>query len=361
MRFRICFTNATVSFLRKRLNRAYELGDKRLVRRTSALLAYSQGQAIESIALDLSVSPESIYAWLRAFLIDRFGSLVYHATPGRPARLTKTEKRQLKKIITAGPSAYGFTRGCWSSLLVQEVIVKEFGVLYNRHYVCALLINLGFSYQKAKFVSAHLDPTAREKWLKVTWPGILKHAQAQDALLLFVDEASFPQWGTLSYTWALRGKQPEVPTSGKRKAYKVFGAVDALTGRLFYQGIDGRFNSETYAQFLTQIIQKTKQHLIIIQDGAKYHTSKATQAFFQTHHTRLTRVQLPSYSPDFNPIEHLWKSVREDATHNKYFPEFEDVIGSVEDTLRLLVRRPKQVRQALGDYATAEDIMPKAA
>lgn len=361
MKFRVYFTAATANFLRKRLDRAYELGSKHLIRRISALLAYSQGQTVERIAQDLSISEETLYAWLRAFLVDRFESLVYPSRPGRRAKLTKTQKRRLKEIINAGPLAYGFTRGCWSSLLVQDVIVNEFGVLYNRHYVCALLKNLGYSYQKAKFVSAHLDPKAREKWLEQTWPDVLKDAQQKQAMVLFVDEASFPQWGTLSYTWAIRGEQPLVKTSGKRKAYKVFGAADVLSGRLFYQGIDGRFNSETYAQFLTRILQKTKQHLIIIQDGARYHTSKATQEFFETHHTRLTRVQLPSYSPDFNPIEHLWKTVREDATHNKYFPEFEDVIDSVEDTLRFLVRHRKQVRQALGDYATAEEIMPKAA
>jgi|TARA_Y100000310_G_scaffold314713_1_gene364358 transposase len=361
MRFRIYFTGLTVKFLRKRLERAYQLGDKRLVRRISALLAYSQGQEIESIAQDLSVSQESIYAWLRAFLVDRFESLVYHKTPGRPSRLTKTQKRHLKKIITAGPLSYGFTRGCWSSLMVQEVILSEFGVLYNRNYVCELLKNLGFSYQKAKFVSAHIDPKARKKWLEETWLEILLKAKDKNAMVLFVDEASFPQWGTLSYTWAIRGQQPKVQTSGKRKGYKVFGAADVLSGRLFYQGIEDRFNSETYTQFLTRVIQKTKQHLIIIQDGARYHTSKATQAFFQTHQARLTRYQLPSYSPDFNPIEHLWQAVRDDATHNKYFAQFDEVIDSVENTLRSLVRHRKQVRQILGDYATAEDIMPKAA
>lgn len=71
--------------------------------------------------------------------------------------------------------------------------------------------------------------------------------------------------------------------------------------------------------------------------------------------------QLPSYSPDFNPIEHLWKAVRDDATHNKYFAQFEQVVDSVENTLRFLVRHHKQVRQILGDYAKLEDIMPKAA
>jgi hypothetical protein len=32
----------------------------------------------------------------------------------------------------------------------------------------------------------------------------------------------------LSYTWARRGRQPEVPTSGRRKGYKVFGAIEYL-------------------------------------------------------------------------------------------------------------------------------------
>jgi hypothetical protein len=56
-------------------------------------------------------------------------------------------------------------------------------------------------------------------------------------MILFEDEASFAQWDSLSYTWSRRGRQPEVPTRGKRKGYKVYGAIDYFTGRLFYQGM----------------------------------------------------------------------------------------------------------------------------
>jgi len=360
MKFRIYFVSATMTQLRILWKQAYDRGDLRRVRRISALLAYGQGQEIDVIAADVSVSAETVYAWLRAFLVDRFDSLAYGARPGRKAKLTKTQKRQFKKLMEEGPLAYGLTCGCWSSLLVQQLILKEFGVLYNRHYVCALLKDLGFSYQKAKFVSDPLDPEKRKEWLEETWPGILQQAQQCDGLLLFVDEASFPQWGSLSYTWALRGHQPVVPTTGIRKAYKVFGAVDALSGRLFYQATEARFNSDTYQQFLQTIMAQTKQPLFIIQDGARYHTSKATRTFFETHR-RLTCCQLPSYSPDFNLIEHLWKTVKKEATHNKYFPHFDELIDSVETALRFLRRHRKQVRQILGDYAKAEDIMPKAA
>lgn len=361
MKLRLLFTSTTRRQLRTLWKQAYDRGNVRLVRRTSALLAYGQGQALEQIAADLSVRPETIYQWLRAFVVDRQASLGYRRPPGRPGKLSKSQKRRLHTLIEQGPLASGFSGGCWSSLLIQQVLLKEFRVLYNRHYVCALLHQLGYSYQKAKFVSDHLDPEQRKQWLAQTWPGILRQAQNVQGLLLFVDEASFPQWGTLSYTWALRSQQPEVPTAGKRKAYKVFGAAEALSGRLFYHGLEGRFNAETYQQFLRILLARTAQHLFIIQDGARYHTCASTQAFFETHRQRLTCCQLPSYSPDFNPIEHLWQTVKKEATHNKYFPQFEAVIDSVEAALRFLLYHRKQVRQILGDYATAEQIMPKAA
>jgi transposase len=39
--------------------------------------------------------------------------------------------------------------------------------------------------------------------------------------------------------------------------------------------------------------------------------------FFAGHTDRVTLYQLPSYSPDFNPIEYLWKKVKKRATHLK--------------------------------------------
>ena len=83
--------------------------------------------------------------------------------------------------------------------------------------VCTLLHNLGFSFQKARFVSDHLDTAKRLTWLEQKWPTILRAAKRRRGLILFEDEASFAQWGSLSSTWARRGQQPEVPTSGKRK------------------------------------------------------------------------------------------------------------------------------------------------
>jgi hypothetical protein len=244
---------------------------------------------------------------------------------------------------------------------MQQVILTECGILDNRHSLCIFLSNRGSSYQKARCVSDHLDPAARQTWLEQTWPVSLQQATQQGAVLLFGDEARFPPWGTLSSTWALRGKQPEVRTRGNRKAYNVCGAVDLLSGRLVYQGLDGRFTSQTYQACLTHVLEQTTQPLILLQDGARSHTSQAMQTFFETQRDRLTVHQLPSYSPDVNPIEHLWHVVREDATHNTYVAQFPEVMHSVETALHVLQQHPKRVRQAIGDDATAEDIMPQAA
>jgi transposase len=235
-------------------------------------------------------------------------------------------------------------------VLIRVLIWREFGVLYNCQYVCTLLHNLGFSFQKARFVSDHLDAARRQHWLQQEWPRILHAAQRHKGLILFEDEASFAQWGSLSYTWARRGQQPAVKTSGKRKGYKVFGAIEYGSGRLFYQGIEGRFNSESYHGFLQMLMEQTTQHLFLIHDGARYHTSAATQAFLAAHRDRITVEPLPSYSPDYNPIEYLWKKTKKRATHNQYFKEFAALTMSVDKALAYFATHPDTVLGLFGLY-----------
>src|SRR4029450_9887747 len=72
------------------------------------------------------------------------------------------------------------------------------------------------------------------------------------------------------------GQQPTVKRSGKRKGYKVFGAIEYFSGRLFYQGLEDRFTSNSYQAFIQMILAHTTEHLFLIHDGARYHTSQAT-------------------------------------------------------------------------------------
>ena len=232
--------------------------------------------------------------------------------------------------------------------MIQQLISERFGVYYNVFYIAQLLKNLGFSYQKAAFVSDHLNEAKRQEWRTQTWPQMLRLAHARNALLLFGDEASFPQWGTLTYTWARRGQQPQVKTSGKRKGYKVFGLIDYFTGCLFYQGQEGRLNSATYIAFLKGVLEQTTRPIILIQDGARYHTSAETTAFFAQQTARLQVFQLPTYSPDYNPIEKLWKKIKQQDTHLHYFPTFEALSEKVEQALLKFANTPEEILALCG-------------
>ena len=356
---RIQWTGLTVKALHKRLQQAYAAGDKRLVRRLSVLLAVGQHKAsVAEVAQQWGLSGAIVYQWVQAFLAERLASLPYRWGRGRKSKLTQDQKRRLCQLLDAGPLACGFTSGCWSSVLVAKLIQQQFKVLYNRFYVCTLLKNLGYSFQKAQFVSDHLDEERRQAWLQEVWPQLLQQAKRRKALILFEDEASFAQWGSLSYTWARCGETPLVKTSGKRKAYKVFGAIEFFSGRLFYQGIEGRFNSASYQEFLRCVLSQTKQHVFLIQDGARYHTCAAMQQFFAEHQRRLSVYQLPSYSPDYNPIEYLWRNTKKQATHNQYFAQFEELTSAVDKTLAHIAADRQQVLNLFGRYCDQVGLVP---
>jgi hypothetical protein len=232
--------------------------------------------------------------------------------------------------------------------MIQQLICERFGVYDNVFYIAQLLKNLGFSYQKAAFVSDHLNAAKRHEWRTTTWPQILRRAQERNVLLLFGDEASFPQWGTLTYTWARRGQQPKGKTSGKRKGYTVCGLSEYFTGCLFYQGQEGRLNSTTYITFLKRVLEQTTRPIILIQDGARYHTSAETKACFAQQTARWQVVQLPTYAPDYNPIEKLGKKIKQQDTHLHYFPTFEALPEKVEQALLKFTNTPEEILALCG-------------
>jgi transposase len=361
MGMRVRFSAGLVNQLLWQLRLAWRCGDKARIRRLTALVGVAEERPVAELAERLGVCEETIYAWLRAFLVDRWASLQRRPSPGRPPKLTPGQKARLKEVITAGPEAAGYPTGCWNSALVQDLIERDFGVLYSVKYIAELLGNLGLTDQKARFVSDHLDEARRQRWLMQEWPAIVAEARRRKALLLFADEASFAQWGSLGYTWAPRGQQPLVKTCGKRKGYKVWGLIDYFTGRLFYQGSTARFNAAGYCAFLATVLAQTDRPIIVIQDGARYHTAQATQQFIAQHANRLTVHQLPSYSPDYNPIEHLWRNVKRDKTHNRYFPTFESLIQAVEAGFRDFQTHPAAVKQLLGTYLAETAACPQAA
>ncbi len=352
MRIRLSLKQKDYAKFLKHLRQAEAVGQRRLVKRIETLLWILEGKTVEAVAEIMGLSETSVRNYVTAFILKGFASLQYRHSPGRPAKLTQTQKKELMRFIDQGPEAAGYDQGCWTTGVIQDLIWREFKVEYSPQYLAELLKNLGYSYQKARFVSDHLGNVKGEqkKWLEETWPEILRLAREKKAKILFGDEASFAQWGSLSYTWARRGEQPTVKTSGKRRAYKVWGFIEYFSGAFHYMTQTGKLNAAQYQAFLKQVLKHTRGHLMIIQDGAAYHTSQAMEQFFASHADRLTVKQLPAYSPDFNPIEYLWRNLKKQATHLRYFPTLEALVEKVDTKLRHFATLPSAIKGLLGKY-----------
>ena len=341
MDFKLTLNNAQRKTLKNLHAKANSRRDMATLRRINGLLSLEAGYLVRDVAAILQISGETIRQWVRDFLAGGLDSIKPKLKTGRPPKLTKKQRKTLYDAIASGPQACGFSGGCWRTPMIQELIVKKFGVYFNVHYLSEYLKNLGFSFQRATFIATQRDAEARTTWISQTWTEIFKLQEEKGAYVLFGDECSFAQWGSLSRTWAPIGQTPLVETRGTRKNYKVFGAIDFKTGRLFHQGIDGKLNGQSYVNFLKGILANTRKHIILIQDGAPYHKSKLVKEFIQSRQHRLTVYTLPSYSPDYNPIEKLWKKIKEGYTHLQYFETFESLVEQVEDALESVTKKVK--------------------
>lgn len=214
---RISLGSSTLRMLHEMINRAQYRGDLRTIKRVNAVLAVANGHPFPVIASILNICGEALRLWMNAFMLKGPEGLISKRPPGRQCKLTKSQKQELDALLTAGPSSAGFPGACWRSPMIQRLIHEKFGIFYSVGYIAQLLKNMGYSYQKAAFVSDHKNPEKRKEWIEKSWPEIIKLAKAKQAAILFGDERSFPQWVTLTYTWAKRGQQSTIKTSGIRK------------------------------------------------------------------------------------------------------------------------------------------------
>ena len=119
----------------------------------------------------------------------------------------------------------------------------------------------------------------------------------------------------------------------------------------------GRFNGESYVDFLRQLLDYHESKIILVEDGAPYHNSNVVKEFKLANVSRLTIERLPAFSPDFNPIEKLWKNTKRDSTHMKYFKTFEDLHDSVIKTFKAYMQDASKIlcvmKKLRDDFAVA--------
>jgi transposase len=181
-----------------------------------------------------------------------------------------------------------------------------------------------------------------------------KNAQAEGAVIVYVDEASFRQCPTLPQTWAPLNCRPEIPTRGERNTQKILGAVRLQDAKFAYRHQTEYFNHVTYQSFVQDIILPTyyrRGHRIyLIQDNASYHTHPEVWTWFKEQRPRLEVFPLPKYSPEFNAQERLWHYTRREATHNRFFETPADLCDSLFQTFADVRKHPEKIQGLLRPF-----------
>src|ERR1700704_2674022 len=135
-----------------------------------------------------------------------------------------------------------------------------------------------------------------------------------------LDEVHFQQQGSRCRMWVPPEiKDPVVYHHPTRKSVGYFAAVRLRDGRFLFRRETGRFNGETFWEFLKVFreLSAVPGHRAI-SDNAQYHRSKPSRVARPARSP--VRPGLPTaFSPDLNPIERVWKLTRRLCLHNRYF------------------------------------------
>ena len=145
---------------------------------------------------------------------------------------------------------------------------------------------------------------------------------------MFEDEFSLSNTATLSATWSVKGKQPEVALKqAKRERVTGFGTVNPLTGQLV-ASFAQTGNTDTFKKHLRKVLKAYtgKQKIIIYVDNVRFHHAKTLKPFLEAH-PELEIRYLPAYSPDLNPVERVWWYMRKSITHNRYLSSIKERIA----------------------------------
>ena len=128
-----------------------------------------------------------------------------------------------------------------------------------------------------------------------------------------IDEVHFQQHGSRCRMWVPpEVKDPILLHHPTRKSVGYFGAVRLRDGKFVYRQEVGRFNAESFLEFLKllyKISVTEKRRVVLISDNANYHKAKFHQPWRDAHATRFVLDFLPPYSPELNPIERVWKQI----------------------------------------------------
>ena len=145
-----------------------------------------------------------------------------------------------------------------------------------------------------------------------------------------MDAAHFVHQSYLGMVWSQ--ERIYIPSPSGRSRFNVLGALDATSKEIVSICNDSYINSNSVCKLMSKLDDlETDIPITIILDNAKYQRCKIVIEYAAKLNIEL--LFLPTYSPNLNLIERLWRFVKKECLYSKYYEKFQDFKFAIKNCL----------------------------
>ena len=284
----------------------------RVALRAQIVRLSARGFTVPEIADIQQTSVVTVYKWLNRFDAEGPGGLYDRPRQGRPPKVDQATKQLIEEAVTEPPTAQGFNFTHWTVPLLAQYVRQMLDQLLSHETIRTTLHALGFRWRRPRWAVERTDPQTRPHMhalSRAVW-----QAEA-DTVILLEDETIFKTLPPLRRMWMRLGQQVRVPTPVQNDDLCLYGVLDLFTGQSFHAFYD-QGNSQATIAYLEQLLEQyPEQPILLIWDQARYHTSHMVEDWLAAH-PRLTTMLLPKYAAELNPIEAIWRQLKDRVAAN---------------------------------------------
>jgi transposase len=309
----------------KLLWRIYRQSQKYQVRqRAHCMILIEEGYSIEELIKIFAVSKKTIYNWKNNWLNRGLVGLYNRQGTGRKEIFSSSQKEQIKQ---------------WAKLhnknlkQVIEKVKKEWSIEVSKDTIKRVLKCLGMKWKRIRrTVAREPEPEVYERKKKIL-SALKKLSDLGTLDLRYLDETGFCLTPYVPYAWQDKNLKQGVE-SQQSKRLNVIGLLNR-NNELESYIFECKITSDIVINFLDQYVKKIDKLTVVVIDNAPIHTSKAFQKkIAQWRQQKLEIFWLPTYSPQLNLIEILWRFMKYEWIETQAYSNWKSLTQYVEQVLK---------------------------